>query len=735
MIKMEIKIWYDEMCDLLSKRMLYRAFVSLKSMLGKANLSSLQERCNELQLEYGYMLQYAVQGVNDPERTRVYRSLLNDLYNLVEAAQEELMLQKVNRFPYTLRLKYKSKAINLSTYSQSLEKQYALFELSGKKGIKHGVDMQNYRFLQKELFEYFLSKSVFADIEKQFFSFLFANKTAAQEDICLLVSATTLNLLTCYDKTKLHFLLSCVGDDVQDVEIRQRALVGLVLTLYWHGDRIILDEGVHKHLLALMEIGSFQDEFEQVILLLIASRETARITQKLRDEIIPEVMKIRPKFREKLDMDSWMKGGEQEDVNPDWEDLFKDNPRLSDKIMEMNNLQLEGSDVFMATFANLKHFPFFNDIQNWFLPFDSSSEHVDTLNEEGLNKVLDSVSETTFMCNSDKYSFCFSLQQTPAVQREMMKQSLESQLEQAGEINRDARLTQKGNRSKEVAKQYVQDLYRFFKLYPQAREMNPIFDSNFDFYKRFDLVGFLSPEGIKDIASLYFRKEYYSDAKEVYTYLLERQEPSAELLQRIGFCFQQESNFQEALTYYLRADIIQADDYWNIRKIASCYRSLHRTQKALKYFKQADILRPGKINNKLPIGHCLIELKQYDEALSLFFEVDYLDDSNPKVWHSLAWCSFVLGKFEQAEKYSDKTLDGGYGYKHDYINRGHLEWCKGNGETAMGYYLLALEKKLVTPEELQILMEEDKNHLLKFGIATEDFQLMLDKVFFEFAGK
>lgn len=58
---------------------------------------------------------------------------------------------------------------------------------------------------------------------------------------------------------------------------------------------------------------------------------------------------------------------DENDRNPDWEQAFEQSG-LGDKIREMNDLQLEGADVYMSTFAQLKGYPFFREPHNWFYP-------------------------------------------------------------------------------------------------------------------------------------------------------------------------------------------------------------------------------------------------------------------------------------------------------------------------------------------------------------------------------
>lgn len=50
----------------------------------------------------------------------------------------------------------------------------------------------------------------------------------------------------------------------------------------------------------------------------------------------------------------------------------------------MAQLQMEGADIYMATFRQLKHFPFFQKMQNWFLPFSAEHPDVQSVTKESL---------------------------------------------------------------------------------------------------------------------------------------------------------------------------------------------------------------------------------------------------------------------------------------------------------------------------------------------------------------
>ena len=85
---------------------------------------------------------------------------------------------------------------------------------------------------------------------------------------------------------------------------------------------------------------------------------------------------------------------------------------------------MDGHDLFMGTFSMLKHFDFFNEISNWFLPFHRDNVNLLTSlpTEEDFDReaFLDGLENAFYMCDSDKYSFGFNIKFLPAEQRKFM---------------------------------------------------------------------------------------------------------------------------------------------------------------------------------------------------------------------------------------------------------------------------------------------------------------------------
>ena len=269
----------------------------------------------------------------------------------------------------------------------------------------------------------------------------------------------------------------------------------------------------------------------------------------MREEIIPEMMRNVNIMRN-------MKFGfeenpEENDLNPDWEKAFESSG-LGDKIREMNELQLEGADVYMSTFAQLKTYPFFKEPYNWFYPFDM--HHSSIIKEFGFkptgdNAILSLILQSGFFCNSDKYSLCFTMAHIPQSQRTMMLSQMTSQdLDALMDESKSSALRQYAERPDVISNQYVHDLYRFFKLSQRRHEFRDIFKEEIALHRIPALKEILcKPELLITIADFHFRKEHPAEALELYKELIALNHANADIFQKAGYCLQKEKRYKEAI--------------------------------------------------------------------------------------------------------------------------------------------------------------------------------------------
>ena len=705
----EINKAYNRITVSLDNKELKNAFDYSQSLIAGTREYSFQDKLNELHDTYKYMLRYRLAGMKDPMQEQIYHNLLSACYELADS------------------VKHKALAIDspLSFYShrRTLSKEnsnYAALHYALKKTIS-----------EKELtllFEKIWTSDFLSEEEALALKKMLVDRELPYLVTCQIVSALLLGSLSFFDPKKLSLLFDAA--DIENDEVRYRALICILLVFYTYRKRIFLYPRILDRLAALSEtFPNLTKAVRTITLRFILSRETEKISWKLQDEIIQEMIKLSPKLSKEINPE--LMGGE---MNPEWQELLA-NSSLGKKMEEFSELQQEGADVMHSTFVHLKHFPFFRELGNWFLPF--TAEYLAVLNPSSRNHVekemLKSMKAAAFMCDSDKYSLYFSMMQLPEQARQMMVGQFGDQAAEMIQQNNEELISKRG-KLEIISGQYIQDLYRFFKLYPRHLDFDDIFKSPLDFHN----LPFLRPyihdeESLTTIAEYYLRKNYFTDALSVYQRLSEHNKESDILYQKIGYCKQMSGNIQGALEAYLNADIINPNSKWLIRKIAGCYRTLKQPEKALRYYRRCESANPEDLSIQLAIGLCFLEQKDYNEALKYYFKVDYLDSKSMKAWRPIAWCSFLTGKYDQARKYYKKIL-GNQPNTQDYLNAGHTEWTLQNIKGALSFYEKAVKNESDDFQKFQKLFERDIPDLLLAGIEEAEIPLMLDQLRYTLSG-
>ncbi|MCD6355356.1 MAG: tetratricopeptide repeat protein [Prolixibacteraceae bacterium] len=732
----ELRIKYNDICDNLAARKLKPAFDALEQLIARNGLGVFFDEWRNLEQTYHYMLQYTVEGINDPERQKIYRHLILSVYQLTDKIYEKL------RMKFSLSIEYETKRrverefiSDFNSFYDELEDFYLhneLLSLVDRENAKSDSEEEAAKMHQQKivrLFHHIWLSNALNKEETTFLKKFFTSGLIHPAYKSLLISAVVLSLQRFFDDAKFNILFDIYG--YEEEELKQRALVGLLIGFYRYDSRLTFYPAITGRLQILNETPGFKENIERIIIQFIRSKETEKIQQKIKDEIIPEMIKISPNLKDKINLDSLMDDSLSDDKNPEWEEIFKDSPGLMNKMEEFSELQMEGADVFMGSFAMLKMFPFFNEFTNWFIPFFPENPEIKSIidaTDDVNSRFINAISSAPILCNSDKYSFCFSINNLPRENREFMAEGMRAEMAQFNELQNDEELTSPGRKAEFISNQYIQDLYRFYKLHPRKEGFEDLFKWQFDFHNKNVLAQILKEDEkiIRNIAEFYFEKNNYLEAAEIYTSLLIL-EKSGELYQKAAFCFQKLGDYEKALDAYQKAELYELNRLWNLKKIALCYRNLRQPAKALEYYRQAEKLEPDNLNTQLSIGHCLLELEKFDEALKSYFKVEYLSPGNKKVWRPIGWCSFVTGKKEQAGKYFQMLIDE-EPTKHDLMNMGHVQWSLGNRKNALEFYEKSIAQTGFPETEFLEVFDEDLHHLLAQGVEKEDVPIMLDQL-------
>ena len=736
-----IKEKFDQICNLLYLKKLKQAFDIIDELILVCGNGDLRDHFEILEQDYRHLLKYTIEGINDPERQNVYARIIVSSFELTDQIFDYLKLKYSTSYEYNKKRSFsKFYSLDQSGFNLDFESYLSHKELQdilseqntvindSKLQIEHEKHVNN---LISVFYHFWFTNRLNKD-DIDFIKSILENSDIPFYEKSLLISSLTLSLVRYFEESKFNLLIFAC--DFNELNISIRAIIGLLINMFLYDKRIPFYHILSKRLNLFMEDSRFKSSIEKSILHFIGSKETEKIKLKLQNDIFPEMIRLSPNLRNKLNLESLLGEGISDEKNPEWQEILNDSSNLIGKIEELTRMQLDGADVFLGSFSMLKMFPFFNELANWFLPF--APEHPElcknpiimNTNEDLNFKKL--ISSSSMLCNSDKYSFYFSLMNIPTDYFKLVSESLKAEKEQFDEDTNINNLPINSIKTDIIISHYIRDLYRFYKIHPQHDSFDDIFNWNFDFQNKFVFARFFegNQEILKNIAEFNFVKNCYHEALETYLYL-NKLDCKSELFQKIAYCYQKIGNYNEALNYYLNAELFDQNKFWCLKMIASCYRNLKNPLKAMEYYNQAAVLQPENLSLHILIGQCQMELENYKDALKSFFKVEYLSPGNKQIWRPIGWCSYLSGKLDQAERYFERLIKE-HPNKFDLLNMGHIQWSLGNRIAALNFYKQSIRNPLNSEKEFMEAFDEDITHLLNQGVNQDDIPIILDQLLY-----
>lgn len=732
---------HKHITSLIAGKQVRQSIELIRELIDVSKNGDHRQQLDNIGNTYKNMVRYTIEGIHDPERHKVFTRMLQSLLELADKVKQEILARYSGWHTYWLKensLREQSLAGKsiIETVDDLVFKE-ELDEWLRQAGTvsldPESEHARKHRQLVSDIFNHLWLADTYGDAETELIKMLMQGGKFEWHEQCIFVSAITLSTLRFWEAEKIRILASLYRDKTEQVS--ERALAGLLLALFRHDRRIHIYPEIEDLLRELSDDSIFREQLKITILQIIRSGETEKISKKLHDEILPRVAELKPKLEEKLDLENLLPEDLMEGKNPDWSDMFKESEDLYKTMEEFSKLQMEGADVYMSAFANLKNFDFFRSIFNWFMPFYPDHEAIDVLFRDevlsgGTNELAEALYKTPFICNSDKYSLVLNLQHLPASQKEMMLKVFRMELEGLEQLKDEEIDLDPTKGFKTNVTQYLQDLYRFFKLSPYRKEFDDVFMDTLNFHNTtlFSMV-FKDSESISTFADYYFGKDFYTEALDLYIELINESPEQAQLYEKAAYCHQQLAEYEKALDMYRRAEIFDRK-IWTLKKIGFCNRRLGKHGEALKYYMEAEKMDPGNMHTIAMIGHCYLDMQDYDSALKYYFKVEYNDPKNQRILKPIAWCYLVQGKYEQSKKYMDKIgqarMSG-----HDYINAGHLALCMGERMKAIEYYRRSIVEGKIGKSDFQDIFNDDAGMLIANNIDPDDLPIITDYLFFD----
>jgi len=690
------ELLYADAVKAVKEHRLLDAIRSAEGMAGYVAVPALHTALAETREAYKMLLHYMGQGVEDPERDRLFGQFLRDTAECVEGLWREIRLRETDEaVSVAWRVLCKTQATEWQATARQLEMnaQAELLERSEPDTPHRTGELkriaEEHRLLYTRLFDSVWASGHWRTEDKALAASFIASPTVREFDKCLFLSAAGLGALTFFDEGKIAFLLSASME--KRVTLRVRAQVGGVMAYLKFADRCGLYPELAAQIRLLADDAAYRTALLELQMQLLLSLETKKIEKNLREDIFPAVMRNARKFSldKPFDLEGTVSKAMAEEQNPEWSQEGEKSS-LEKKMRHLAEMQQSGADVFMASFRMLKQkFPFFSKAANWFCPFTVSHPELPAISVP--QDIVRLFLGAGHLCHSDKYSFYLMLAELPANQLRAMQGQLAAALQGSG---LDAASVETGTPESAAVERrlYLQDLYRYFQLFavrgpePDPFKMNLMLADYPPFSEALS-----DANSLCQLGNFTFKEGNYGQALAFYE-RIPAEEVTADIWQKMGYCRQLAGNYEAALAAFERADLLKPGSAWTLGKMAVCYRRLSKFSEALRCYEELERMQPENIKNLLLLGESYVCAGRHEDAFEKFFKADYLAPDSQETKRALAWYSLVAGKPEQAERYYAKLLSG-QPSADDWLNAGHAAWVQGMLPEAVERYRAALRKE------------------------------------------
>lgn len=720
MIKMtsaQISNHIDRIGSAVEKHSYTVALMQLQS-LAEATSSpwDIRRRIEELFGNYRLLKDYALTGYQDEQRRPLLASIAREVIDIASLIQREAEIAENSSIYFsTVRYERLKTEDTLESLAQQYYKRLSVYNMAiyGNNPERINEIAREVAELESRLFNRVWTTHPLSDADAEAIDQLLKSEVSAYDVKRLIVSALMLGALQYFDERRLWLLTDHYERNHGSRDALQ-ALCALLLSL-WNWRDAALSSRFSSRLSLMMETPDVTKEIQMIFSHFLQTNDTERITRKINEELLPDLMKMRPDMKK---MSELQELGDMSDVdiNPEWEKMLHDSG-IEDKLKELNEIQMEGGDLMIGTFSHLKTFPFFNNTVNWFRAFNTSNPELPEIG----NRMVSFIESAPMLCDSDRYSLAFSITNLPAQVKGFMDAAPADLKEQMAEISEAGK--------QGWVREYLQSIYRFFTLYRRKGDFVNPFATKVNLFAIPSVATAIKDEQmIRVVAEFYLNRGYYNEALSALLMLPSGvMNSSADLLQKAGFCLQKTGNIDAALEYYEKSELLNGNNTWVIRRIAFCHKSSGNPSRALEYFNRLLERKPDDVLLNLNAGHCLMELGRYDEALNRYFKVEFLEENSSRVQRPIAWCTFLAGDYRRSESYYRQILSS-TPKADDWLNFGHLNMAMCQYREAVKSYTKALEANGRDYNRLSVAVAGDRRWLDGAGVDTIMLDLVLDEV-------
>ncbi len=723
----EIDKFKRDFDSVLERRRLLEALDMLSNVSASAGEWRINDRVASMRQSYTYLLKYFAEGLADPGRDALYMSLVSEATTVRDMLVRSLSMTDTPTLYYNSvrSLSMRKDETFASLYAAYLK---SLDAISPFKTIESGTEAtrelrRRSELIETDIFNRLWTVYPFTADDAATISAMLDDDAISDEAKALFVSGITVGLLEFFDERRFDLLLDAYK--YKSAAVSSRAMVGYVIAMLKY-DKAVFSDSFDKHLAAVRELPGWYENLAVTVKELVNTADTERIAARLRDEIMPQIKKMSENISERLDEMALDADGMSPEDNPDLSELLSDS-RMRDTLKEFGEMQEQGSDVFLATFANLKQFPFFNDVANWFMPYRTGLTVVSDNDISSDATFAALIDRAPYICDGDKYSMILSVSMMPSAQREMMMKQFDMHSRQFSE-SLGVMASLPPAQRKIVTNNYILSIYRFYKIFRRKGEFyNPFADVTDVLDNPRLAEDFSNTDELESLAALYIKLQCYDKAIRYLSLVDETADPSAPRSRQLGYAYERLGLYDRAALAYEQSDLLDGSNRWTLRRYIYVLRCLGQYDRALAVCERLEKLDPQSFELAMTQGTLYAMIKDYDKAVNSFLKAEFIDESSLKPARALAGLYFVMRQYEQSRRCYDR-LFASEATAEDCLGRAHLAWAENDIAGAVEGYKRYCSLAPDGVNDLVRRLDKDSARLAEAGVDISYKPLIIDAI-------
>ena len=698
---------------------LEQLYVQRPSLMGHGEFEAIKT-------DYLLMVDFMGRGFSDSHRESLYSSLLQRLYRVTADLEISWRCRNVSAYVNSFRVidHLNTSHDFIRTVLEAFVSDIAMLSLQPEemREQKTAELYERHHSFMNRLFNALWTSCQWTDDDCTFYTEILLSPTVVSTDQQVIVSAISLGAMNQFDINKLKTLVN-VYQKATDEHVRQRALVGWVLSVFEGMDIFPEQDAIVRK---LCENSAITKELLTLQIQFFYSKDAEKDNDKIQRDIMPDIMRNSNLTIGRLGIMEKEEDTIESILHQDADE--KRMEQLEEKVRKMMDMQKQGSDIYFGGFSQMKRFPFFSDMVNWFTPFYLNHPALrSVINKLGDTKFLNTLMERSNFCESDRYSFAFALEQVISQLPSDIKEVMGSDVALGPLAESDDR-----EDAISIRRTYLQDLYRFFRLYPTAKDfINPfedngksdfVADTFFFTYKSFMGTG-LDDVKLRLALHLYKHKQMMELAELLTTF--QSDDPRYAIL--MGYTNIDMGKAEFAYQFFDYALKAEPDNQWALKGKARAALDNEDYITAEEVYSKLLKLKPNHKTYTMNRCVALLKLGRTSEVREELFRLDYQYPDNMNVKRILAWAMLSDNSLDKASQLYDTLLTSNPAHE-DYLNAGYCQWVMGNIQKAVALFREWLAKSGKSAEQLLNEFRSDEETLSMYNISETDCFLMLSLV-------